>query len=61
MTPDEKKQLEEYKKKNAEAMAANRKIANLNTMLTAGARGHQGGQLRRGDHGDAERHDGQAG
>jgi tetratricopeptide (TPR) repeat protein len=33
MTPDERKQLEEYKKKNAEAMAANSKIANLNTLL----------------------------
>jgi len=34
MTPEEKKQLEEYKKKNTEAAAANQKIANLNTLLT---------------------------
>ena len=39
MTPEEKKNLEEYKKKNAEAVAANAKIANLNATLTAGARG----------------------
>jgi len=34
MTPEEKKQLEEYKKKNSEATAANQKIANLNALLT---------------------------
>jgi tetratricopeptide (TPR) repeat protein len=34
MTPDERRQLEEFKKKNAEAMAANAKIANLNQLLT---------------------------
>ena len=34
MTPEEKKQLEEFKKKNAEATAANGKIANLNATLT---------------------------
>ena len=34
MTPDEKKQLEEYKKKNAEIMANNSKIGNLNATLT---------------------------
>ena len=34
MTPEEKQQLEEYKKKNAEAVAANAKISNLNAMLT---------------------------
>jgi len=34
MTPEEKKQLEEFKKKNADATAANAKIANLNTLLT---------------------------
>lgn len=33
MTPDEKKQLEEYRKKNAEAMKANSQIANLNKAL----------------------------
>ncbi|QHN05550.1 carboxypeptidase regulatory-like domain-containing protein [Granulicella sp. WH15] len=38
MTPEEKKQLEEFKKKNAETMAANSKIANLNGLL-ATARG----------------------
>lgn len=33
MTPEEKKQLEEYKKKNAEVVAANSKIENLNATL----------------------------
>jgi tetratricopeptide (TPR) repeat protein len=34
MTPEEKKQLEEFKKKNADVSAANSKIANLNALLT---------------------------
>ncbi|HMG01542.1 MAG TPA: tetratricopeptide repeat protein [Edaphobacter sp.] len=34
MSPEEKKQLEEFKKKNSEATQANAKIANLNTLLT---------------------------
>ncbi len=34
MTPEEKKQLEEFKKKNGEAAQANAKIANLNALLT---------------------------
>lgn len=33
MTPDERKQLEEYKKKNAEVMSANAQIKNLNASL----------------------------
>jgi tetratricopeptide (TPR) repeat protein len=33
MTPEEKKALEEYKKKNAEVVSANAKIANLNQLL----------------------------
>lgn len=33
MTPDEKKTLEEYKKKNAEVMSANSQIKNLNATL----------------------------
>jgi tetratricopeptide (TPR) repeat protein len=33
MTPDERKMLEEYKKKNADAVANNAKITNLNTLL----------------------------
>src|ERR1700677_1121693 len=33
MTPEEKKTLEEYRKKNAEAMASNAKISNLNALL----------------------------
>ena len=33
MTPEEKKALEEFKKKNAEASSANAKIANLNATL----------------------------
>jgi tetratricopeptide (TPR) repeat protein len=34
MTPDERKALEEYKKKNAEIVASNSKIQNLNALLT---------------------------
>lgn len=34
MTPEEKKQLEDFKKKNADVTQANAKIANLNTLLT---------------------------
>ena len=34
MTPEEKKQLEEFRKKNAEVMAGNKQIANLNALLT---------------------------
>jgi tetratricopeptide (TPR) repeat protein len=34
MTPEERKQLEEYKKKNADVTSANAKIANLNGLLT---------------------------
>lgn len=35
MTPEEKKQLEEFKKQNAAATAANAKVANLNQSLSA--------------------------
>jgi len=34
MSPEDKKILEEYKKKNAEIVAANSKVQNLNAMLT---------------------------
>ena len=34
MSPEEKKQLEEFKKKNAEVMSANSQIKNLNATLT---------------------------
>ncbi|HEX3969553.1 MAG TPA: tetratricopeptide repeat protein [Edaphobacter sp.] len=34
LPPDEQKQIEEYKKKNAEVSASNAKIQNLNAMLT---------------------------
>ena len=34
MTPEEKKAIEEYKKKNADVVNANSKIANLNALLT---------------------------
>jgi len=34
MTPEERKQLEEFKKKNADVTSANAKIANLNALLT---------------------------
>jgi len=33
MSPEEKKQLEDFKKKNSEAVAANAKISNLNALL----------------------------
>jgi tetratricopeptide (TPR) repeat protein len=35
MTPEEKKQLDDFKKQNAAAVAANSKIANLNNLLVA--------------------------
>lgn len=34
MTPEQRKQVEEFKKKNAEAVNANKTVANLNTLLT---------------------------
>ncbi|WP_433984766.1 tetratricopeptide repeat protein [Tunturiibacter empetritectus] len=34
MTPEERKQIEEYKKKNSEVSATNAKIQNLNALLT---------------------------
>jgi len=34
MSPEDRKALEEYKKKNAEVVAANSKISNLNALLT---------------------------
>ncbi len=34
MTPEQRKQLEDFKKKNAEAVNANKTVANLNTILT---------------------------
>ncbi len=34
MTPEERKQLEDFKKKNADVTSANTKIANLNALLT---------------------------
>jgi tetratricopeptide (TPR) repeat protein len=34
MTPEQRKQLEEFKKQNAAAVAANKTVANLNTLLT---------------------------
>jgi tetratricopeptide (TPR) repeat protein len=34
MTPEERKMVEEYKKKNAEIVAANSKVQNLNALLT---------------------------
>ena len=34
LPPDQQKQIEEYKKKNAEVSASNQKIQNLNTLLT---------------------------
>ncbi len=33
MTPEQRKQVEEFKKKNAEAVNANKTVANLNTLL----------------------------
>ena len=34
LTPEERKQIEEFKKKNSEATAANKQIGNLNALLT---------------------------
>ncbi len=34
MTPEQRKQIEEFKKKNADATNANKTVANLNTLLT---------------------------
>ena len=34
LTPEERKQIEEFKKKNADATTANKQIGNLNTLLT---------------------------
>lgn len=34
LTPEERKQIEDFKKKNADASAANKQIGNLNTLLT---------------------------
>ncbi len=45
MTPEEKQQLEEYKKKNAEAVAANSKIANLNGLLTQARADNKAGKF----------------
>ena len=53
MTPEEKKMLEEYKKKNAEAVAGQCEDRESECAADAGARGYEGRQLRRGDHGDA--------
>jgi len=52
MSPEDRKAVEEYKKKNAEVVASNAKIQNLNALLTQ-ARVQQIGQLRRGDYSDA--------
>jgi len=43
MTPAEREQLEEFKKKNAETMAANAKIANLNALLKSARAAEQTG------------------
>ena len=53
MSPEEKKALEEYKKKNAEVVGGQREDPEPERSADAGAGGQQGGQLRRGDHGDA--------
>lgn len=45
MTPDERKQLEEYKKKNAEIVANNSKITNLNGMLTSARADNKAGNF----------------
>jgi len=45
MTPEEKKQIEEYKKANAAATAANAKIANLNGLLNQARADTQAGKF----------------
>ena len=52
MSPADKEALEEYKKKNAEVVAAaNAKIGNLNNLLKTGTHGHGVGRLRLGHQG----------
>ena len=44
MTPEQKKQLEEFKKQNAEAVAANKTVANLNGLLTSAREAQKAGR-----------------
>ena len=54
MTPEEKKQLEDYKKKMRRCCTDQCKDRQSECAADAGARRQQGGQLRCGDHGDAD-------
>lgn len=44
MSPEDRKMLEEYKKKNAEIVAGNQKIQNLNALLTEARADNKAGQ-----------------
>jgi tetratricopeptide (TPR) repeat protein len=46
MTPEQKAQLEEFKKKNAEVMASNAKITNLNAALTQARADNKAGNFQ---------------
>jgi tetratricopeptide (TPR) repeat protein len=46
MSPEDKKTLEEFKKKNAEVMAANSKITNLNAALTQARADNKAGNFQ---------------
>ena len=57
MTPEQRKQLEEFKKENASAVAANKTVANLNNLLTQRARRAESRQVRRSRNRHAAGHD----
>ena len=44
MTPEQRKQLEDFKKQNAEAVAANKTVANLNNLLTSAREAQKAGR-----------------
>ncbi len=46
LTPEERKQIEEFKKKNAEAVANNSKVANLNNLLKQARDDNKGGNFQ---------------
>src|SRR5260370_3706689 len=47
MSPEDRKVLEEYKKKNAEVVASNAKVANLNALLTQARADNKTGTMTR--------------
>ena len=61
MSPEDRKALEEYKKKNAEIVAANSKIQNLNALLTQARADNKAGNYDAAINGDAAGNGHQAG